>query len=164
MVAFFVRQGSCVLSFLLSLVFQIGSTLYHIVFLSHSASCDLWCKYFPVIQLHSYSTRYLSVLKQNALWALPKKSSYYSPFSISPSLQIERELEEKQLQSIMEENNKKILEAQRRLVSEWATCNCFSFPCFFLVVYISDCVLSGLVSALCLVGAFAALIAFQHAQ
>lgn len=32
-------------------------------------------------------------------------------------LQKEREIEEKQLQDIMEENNKKILEAQRNLVS-----------------------------------------------
>ncbi len=35
--------------------------------------------------------------------------------------QIERDHEEKQLQVIMEENNKKILEAQRRLVSTIAS-------------------------------------------
>ena len=34
-----------------------------------------------------------------------------------PVLQAEREQEEKRLQEIMEENNKKILEAQRKLVS-----------------------------------------------
>ena len=63
----------------------------------------------------------------------------------------------------MEDNNKKILEAQRRLVSE-PPATVFRFLGFFLVMCISNCVLSGLVSALCSVGAFSALIAFQHAQ